>query len=263
MANPDLERLKSWFAEYASGFYTGDPEHDRVFRLKQNHTVRVAMVIRRIGRSLGLGPEELRVAETSALLHDVGRFRQYAAYRTFRDQTSENHARIGLRLINRNRLLSGFSPPQRAHIARAVAFHNTAHPPALNDPESRLFLKLLRDADKLDILNIVIGHYIGRARQPEAFGGLALAHGDRCSPRVLTALRESRFVHLEEVRTLNDVKLLYISWVFDLNFPASFREMRKGRYIERLSASMPATADVIECVRLAREHLYRQTGRAV
>ena len=78
---------------------------------------------------------------------------------------------------------------------------------------------------------------------------------------MLAALRESRFVHLEEVRTLNDVKLLYISWVFDLNFPASFREMRKGRYIERLSASMPATADVIECVRMAREHL-SPPGRA-
>jgi putative nucleotidyltransferase with HDIG domain len=263
MASSDLERLKSWFAEYASGFYTGDPKHDRVFRLKQNHTARVSMVIRRIGQSLGLGPEDLRVAETAALLHDVGRFRQYEVFRTFRDQTSENHARIGLRLINRNRLLSGFSPPQRAHIARAVAFHNTAHPPALNDSESRLFLELLRDADKLDILNIVIGHYIGRAHQPEAFGGLPLTQGDSCSPRVLAALRESRFVHLEEVRTINDVKLLYISWVFDLNFPASFREMRKGRYIERLSASMPATDDVIECVRMAREHLYRKTGRAV
>jgi putative nucleotidyltransferase with HDIG domain len=263
MTNPDLERLKSWFAEYVSGFYNGDPEHDRVFRLKQNHTARVAMVIRRIARSLGLGPEDLRVAETAALLHDVGRFRQYAVYRTFRDQTSENHARIGLRLINLNRLLTGFSPAQRAHIARAVAFHNTAHPPALSDSESRLFLKLLRDADKLDILNIVIGHYIGRAHQPGAFNGLALTHGDRCSPRVLTALRESRFVHLEEVRTLNDVKLLYISWVFDLNFPASFREMRKGRYIERLSASMPATSDVLECVRMAREHLCRQAGCAV
>ena len=124
-------------------------------------------------------------------------------------------------------------------------------------------MELLRDADKLDILNIVIGHYIGRARQPQAFNGLALTHGDRCSPQVLAALRESRFVQLEEVRTINDVKLLYISWVFDLNFPASFREMRKGRYVERLSASMPATADVIECVGIAREHLHRQAGRAV
>jgi hypothetical protein len=263
MAKPDLECLKSWFADYASGFYTGDPQHDRVFRLKQNHTARVAVVIRRIGRSLGLDPEKLRVAEAAALLHDVGRFRQYAAYRTFRDQASENHARIGLRLINHNRLLAGFSPPQRAHIARAVAFHNTAHPPALNDSESRLFLKLLRDADKLDILNIVIGHYTGRVRQPEAFNGLALSHGDRCSPRVLAALRESRFVHLDDVRTLNDVKLLYISWVFDLNFSASFQEMRKGHYIERLSTSMPATADVIECVRMAQEHLGRRTERAV
>jgi hypothetical protein len=33
--------------------------------------------------------------------------------------------------------------------------------------------------------------------------------------------------------------------------------------LERLSASMPATADVIECVRMAREHLCRQAGRTV
>ena len=46
-------------------------------------------------------------------------------------------------------------------------------------------------------------------------------------------------------------------------YTASFREMRKGRYIERLSASMPATADMLECVRMAREHLCRQTGCAV
>ena len=249
--------------KYVSGFYNGDPEHDRVFRLKQNHTARVAMVIRRIARSLGLGPEDLRVAETAALLHDVGRFRQYAAYRTFRDQASENHARIGLRLINRNRLLTGFSPAQRAHIARAVAFHNTAHPPALNDSESRLFLKLLRDADKLDILNIVIGHYIGRAHQPEAFNGLALTHGDRCSPRVLTALRESRFVHLEEVRTLNDVKLLYISWVFDLNFPASFREMRKGATSNASPPRCPPPPTCSNAFGKPREHLCRQAGCAV
>ena len=153
-------------------------------------------MIRRIGRSLGLGPEDLRVAETTALLHDVGRFRQYAVYRTFRDQTSENHARIGLRLINRNRLPGRVQSPSTSPHRPGGGLPQHRASAGRERFESRLFLELLRDADKLDILNIVIGYYIGRARQPEAFGGSALAHGDRCSPRVLAALRESRFVHL-------------------------------------------------------------------
>jgi len=154
-------RLKSWFSNYVSSFYTGDEEFYRVIQLKKTHTARVSIGVRRLGRALNLGPCELRLAEIIGLLHDVGRFGQYARHRTFRDRDSENHGKLGLRVIGRHGLLSGFNPCEKRHIARAVALHNAARLPALTDASSLFFLKLIRDADKLDIWKVAIGHYNG------------------------------------------------------------------------------------------------------
>ena len=95
MMQSDLTRLQSWFTSYVSGFFTGSDELDRVFKLKQMHTQRVCFTIRRLGRALQLSSRDLLLAEVAALLHDVGRFPQFARYRTFRDQDSTNHGRPG------------------------------------------------------------------------------------------------------------------------------------------------------------------------
>ncbi len=255
-----LLRLQSWFVAYVGGFHDGGAELKRVARMKERHTARVRMMARRLGGALTLTASELALAESMALLHDVGRFPQYARYRTFRDQDSENHALLGLRVITRHRLLSAFSPADRRHIARAVAFHNAARIPDLADPQSLRYLKLLRDADKLDILKVVIGHFGKRRLQDNVVSEFEVTPGDGCSPDVLAALREGRVVPFAATRTMNDVRLLYISWVFDLNFSASFREIRKGGYLERLAAPLPQDKGVQEAVQLAREHVARNAA---
>jgi hypothetical protein len=56
-------------------------------------------------------------------------------------------------------------------------------------------------------------------------------------------------------------KLLYISWVFDLNFPVSFHETLRGRYLDRLSASLPMSREVRGAVQRARDHTVRNAAR--
>jgi hypothetical protein len=56
------------------------------------------------------------------------------------------------------------------------------------------------------------------------------------------------------------VKLLYISWVFDLNFPVSFRETLRGRYVDRLAGALPLSPEVRSAVQLARDHAIRNTA---
>jgi hypothetical protein len=255
-----LPRLKSWFADYVGGFYTADPELRRVARMKERHTARVCMVVRRLGGTLNLQPRELVLAESMALLHDVGRFPQYATYRTFRDPDSENHALLGLRVIGRHRLLSGFNPAERRHIARAVAFHNAAHLPDLPDPQSLGYLKLLRDADKLDILKVMIGHYGKRRLKGQVVDEFGVSAAAGCSGSVMDALRAGRVVPFADTRSVDDVRLLYISWVFDLNFKASFREVRRGGYLARLAAPLPETRKVQEVVQRAHAHVARNAA---
>ena len=253
-------RLKSWFSNYVSSFYTGDEEFDRVIQLKETHTARVSIGVRRLGRALNLGPRELRLAEIIGLLHDVGRFGQYARHRTFRDRDSENHGKLGLRVISRHGLLSGFDSCERRHIARAVALHNSARLPALTDVTSLFFLKLIRDADKLDIWRVAIGHSNGRGRTAKAVNEFNLSGDGCCSPAVLAAIRAGRVVPIDAVRSANDAKLLYISWVFDMNFRPSFRETLRGRYLDRLAVTMPDSADVRNVLQIARRHAARNAA---
>jgi hypothetical protein len=261
MVHSDLARLQSWFASYVSGFFTGSDELDRVFKLKQMHTERVCFTIRRLGKALQLSSRDLLLAEVAALLHDVGRFSQFARYRTFRDKDSTHHGRLGLRVANRHGLLSAFSPAERRHIARALAFHNAAQlPPPLTDATSLFLLKLLRDADKLDIWRVVIGHYSGRGRTPKAVNEFEFSGNGLSSPAVLAALKSGRVVPIDAVRSVVDAKLLYISWVFDLNFPASFRETVRGRYLERLAATIPLSADIRSVLQCASDHAARKAA---
>ena len=96
--NPnDLEQLKKWFADYVAGFYTDNPTHNSTIRLKEKHTERVCENMILLGKALGLSDEEMVLTEIMALFHDVGRFKQFAIYGTFKDVESENHALLGLR----------------------------------------------------------------------------------------------------------------------------------------------------------------------
>ena len=121
-------------------------------------------------------------------------------------------------------------------------------------------VRVLRDADKLDIWRVVIGHYSGRGRTPKVVNEFVLSGNGFCSPPVLAALKNGRVVPIDAVRSVCDAKLLYISWVYDLNFPASFRETLRNRYLDRLSATIPMTPDIRRALQCASDHAARSAG---
>ncbi|MCU0559938.1 MAG: HD domain-containing protein [Desulfobacterales bacterium] len=258
----EIRTLKSWLAGYIAGFAASDEELKRALRLKRVHTARVCITIRRLGKALGLPENDLQLVEAAALLHDIGRFPQFARYGTFRDKDSTDHGRLGLRVINRHGLLSGVTPVERRHLARAVAFHNAARLPRLADTNSLFLLKLLRDADKLDIWRLVIGHHRHRGRMPKVVNQFEYSGNGRCSPEVMSAITSGQVVPIEAVRSVCDATLLYISWVFDLNFAPSFCETLKGGYLERLAATAPPAPEIRCTLQTARDHARRRSAAA-
>lgn len=264
MNTNDLELLKRWFADYAAGFYTDDPDHDLPIRLKEEHTAQVCGNMVMLGEALGLSKPDMLLAETTALFHDIGRFRQYALYGTFNDRISDNHARMGLRQLAAHDVLSVCSRTEKRLIATAIAFHNAAFLPRNGDEKTRVFMRLIRDADKLDIWRVFIDYYKDAAKIPLPMAEFGLSEAPTCSERVLEALNKQRFVQIKDVRTLNDLKLLQISWVFDLNFSPSFQAVLRRGYIEQIEAALPRSGAVARAVQKAREYVLdrsQRTGR--
>jgi len=253
--------LRAWFEEYVSRFASDDPQVRKNMDLKAVHTRRVCEAIVDIGKSLKLSREDLCIAEACALLHDIGRFEQFRRYGTFSDQKSEDHAALGAKIIQENGVLCGFEPVAADIIIRVVRYHNRALLPVDEEARCLFFLKLLRDADKVDIWRVVVDYYHNAGKNRNQTIELDLPDIDRVSDPVCVSLLKGKTVQMADLKTLNDFKLLQIGWVYDINFPRTFQMVRQKGYLEKIRAALPRTcARATEIYERARAYLERKTS---
>jgi len=256
MTGNDLIALKEWFSAYCRSFYFEDSEDQKNISLKEEHTHNVCINILEVARDLSFDANKMLLSETAALFHDVGRFPQYARYKTFNDRDSVNHGLLGANTLAEGNVLDILPGKEKDLVLQAVKFHNAYALPDLPDQDAILFLKLLRDADKLDIWRVFIENFEG----PPALRASAVALGfpdvPGYSEKVIAAFHEKRSVLLTDARTLNDIKLLGLSWVFDLNFGHSFRMVIERGYLPRIMTSLPSSDELAGVSSLVEEFVH-------
>jgi hypothetical protein len=250
-----VQKLEAWFSGYCRPFYSGAAEDQRNIRLKEEHTHRVCDNARRIAQGLAMGERDRRIAQLVALFHDVGRFPQYHQYRTFRDSASTNHAALGAKVLVENRVLEELPAREQDLIIRAVTLHNVFTVPEGLDAEALLHLRIIRDADKLDIWRVFQKYFeTDAADRPNAVA-LELPDAPGYSAPILANLAERRMAHLSQLRSLNDFKLLQLAWIYDLNFLPSLRMVEERRVIDRISGALPGTGDIRRAVDAVRSYV--------
>lgn len=252
MDRQELDNLKQWFSDYCRTFRTPDAEDQQNITLKEEHTRHVCDNMTAIARDLSLDEGRVMLAGAVALFHDVGRFPQYRKYHTFRDSVSVNHAALGARVLIGNNVLRSVLKRERDLILRAVTLHNVFAVPGGLDPDALLFLKMVRDADKLDIWRVSLEYYSQNEAERASAVGLDLPDTDGYSPEILESLRRKEMVQMSALRTLNDFKLLQLAWIFDLNFAASLRMVAERRTIDRLASFLPDAEEIRNAVDFVR-----------
>jgi hypothetical protein len=256
-----VSTLRAWFSDYVKTFRSGDQEHDRNIDLKDGHTRRVCAEIKDIGKSLRLNLEDLFLAELTALFHDVGRFEQYARYGTFSDHKSEDHAKLGVKILQKNDVLKGLDPSTRELILKVIAYHNRLAIPEGETEACVFFTKLLRDADKIDIWRVVTDYYRQVDGTRNGTIELGLPDGPEISDEVCADLKAGRIVRMGDMKTLNDFKLLQMAWIYDVNFPRTFEIVRERGYMEMIRDALPQSEKVAEMYDTIRSYLEERIGR--
>ncbi len=241
---PWLATYVTWFRSWTDSFITGNATDDRYVRLKRDHTLRVLDNARLIVATLALPPETERAALLAALLHDVGRFPQYALYRTFSDQLSENHGLLGCRTVLREDLLTEECPALRGQVLAAVAMHNRFRVPLGISSSLRIITDVVRDSDKLDIFPVMVSTFTRDASDNDVVTLHLEDKPGAWSAPMVEALRTGSLARYSEMRYINDFKLLLGSWVFDLQFAASRRLLRERGLLELLLATWPLHPDL-------------------
>lgn len=260
METSDLDFFRQWFSDYCRSFYSLNPEDQENILLKEQHTHIVCRNIVQIAEELSLSGNDIRLAETVALFHDIGRFKQYALYRTFRDNMSVNHGSLGADILAEEKVLQRLPWKEQDLIVQAVRFHNAFAITAMQDPTAQMFLKLVRDADKLDVWRVFMEYYAADERHRPTAVGLDLPNSPGYSAEVLSCLYKRKLVSLADIRNLNDLKIMLLSWVYDLNFMESFNMLTARNIINSLAAELPVTDDIKHAVARLQEYIaWRQS----
>ncbi len=240
-----VNNLKHWFADYVDNFKYDDKGSQQNIDIKREHMERVAWEIINIGKQIGLNENELNLAEIIALFHDIGRFEQYKLYNTFSDQRTEDHADIGIKILQKQNVLDNLDKEAQKLILCSIKYHNKPSLPIKETKTCIFYSKLIRDADKLDIWRVVTDYYHRKNGERNVALELELPDTPGISKEVYNAIKNKQIVDMKNVRNINDIKLFQAGWVFDINFKPTFRSIIERKYIKLIRDALPES-DMID-----------------
>ena len=240
-----LKSFKKWFLSYVSGFYGGDDYVNANIKLKEKHSLRVCEEMQYIVREMELKREQALLAETIALFHDVGRFEQFARYRTYKDHESIDHGLLGIEVLRETNVLDGLLRKEKQLIRKAIEYHGLKELPSGLDGDCLLHCRLIRDADKLDVYYIVARYCRQYRKNPQKFS-LELEFPDKptYTPKVVDDILNGRRTSYSKLRVLNDMRLLQLGWVYDVNFAATLKRIKRRGFLEEIFSFLPETREI-------------------
>lgn len=179
---------------------------------KYYHSIRVVSYALLIAQSLNLNEKDIYIASITALLHDIGRFKEYEKTNEIQDHGDESY-----RVLKENDYIYTYTTDgDIANIVLAACkYHNKYELPQFLDERTKLFCNIVRDADKLDIIleqNKIIDDGNIDVHNFESVRKHKMCKNEYC---------HSKAEHL--VRQL--------AFIFDLKFPISFQILKDKNII--------------------------------
>jgi hypothetical protein len=259
MTDKDYKVLTVFFDDYTTGFINR-AVNAHPHETKKTHTVRVVENIVFLGEKLGLSPQQMLLAKAAALLHDIGRFSQFETYGTFSDHASKNHGALGVGVIREHRLLASWPMGEKKQIIRSIALHNAYHLPPGMDRDTLFLTRLLRDADKLDIFHVVTQNYLGLYPGENGYLTHNLPDDGLISKRLMDRILNEELIDSQQVHSVNDLKLLQVSWVFDINFKAAVEWVNLCDFISLIISTMPDSEQRTFLMAFMKAHVAKKMG---
>jgi hypothetical protein len=248
-----LNDFEQVFLAYTDSFLSGKAEFDKNILLKKEHSLLVQQESRYLAEAENFSPRLAILAETAGLFHDIGRFEQIRRYNTFVDAKSLDHGDLGCEVLLKTAMLSPLPENDRDIIISAVKLHNKRKPASGLTGDALLIAQAVRDADKLDIMRVLLNEYARGKLDPTVI--LHLEESDNISPPVLAHLEKGENPNIADFRTLTDFKLAQLAWIYDLNFKHSMLEFKKRRIYERIAEHLPDTPQINKLAGKMRDYL--------
>ncbi|MDO5115670.1 MAG: HD domain-containing protein [Synergistaceae bacterium] len=226
-----MEKTEKWFSDYVDSFRIKG-ELAAMQELKRRHSFRVQKIASAIADSLEWEEEnDGWMAHAVGLLHDTARFEQYRDYQTFQDSASFDHGDRGAEILERLFDWEGIAAGDREKLLSAVRHHNKIEIPANLSLSTYRWCALVRDADKIDVFRMVQsridnGTIYDMLPRHKKVSGL--------SQPLIDEIRATGRGSYANARSLQDYRLIQLTWGLDLNYPVSIATLKDEGIFERI-----------------------------
>jgi len=203
--------------EYTSHFNLNDSG----IKLKYEHSLRVADISKQIASNLGWDLEDVKLATKIGLLHDIGRMQEWKIFKSYAANDFD-HGDLGVEILKKDNYYKKFEIDEKDKqtIFDAVYHHNKYDVPEEVDNK---FIKLIRDADKVDIFHI----YACTDYQ----AGLG---GDDIHPKVKEEFEKGELINgVKNIKTFGDHILRTLAFIYDVNYDYSLKIIKDEKYIDK------------------------------
>ena len=244
----DLLRIafKSFITPFVHEPYNRDQRVEKTIE----HMEKVVENILILADSLQLNENERAVAETIARFHDIGRL--WILLPENSESKITDHAEASIEYLKGIKIFNQLDEPVQHIIIQVIRNHNKPDLPQKENETVLFYVKLLRDADKLDIWRATCEFIIRKAGKPNIINELNLSEKAVVTPSFCKLIIEGGIPDKSDLITFNDFIIFQMSWVFDLHFKKSFQILNQKQYIRHLYDSLPKNDNVIEIYRMLR-----------
>ena len=216
----NLELIMNEFDKYVNSFDSKDYDINYKFR----HSYRVYELCNKISKKLNLSDEDVLLVSVIGLLHDIGRFEQLKEFSTYSD-VNLDHAEFGAKLLFDEGLINKFKIDNKYYdiIKFSIRNHNKYKIEETNDYRKSMFAKILRDADKIDIIkaSIIYDDY-----------DISECEND-ISKKIERSFMNNKQSKIGDVQNDNDEVILLLAFLFDINYSASLKIIKDENLVEK------------------------------
>lgn len=216
------DEINNNFLEYVSSY-----EVSTRVNLKKNHILRVANNCVEVAESLNLTEEQIELAYVIGICHDIGRFEQVRIHNTFSDSKSGmNHAAYSNKVLFEDGLIRKFINTDMYDevIRKAVYNHNKNQIEDGLDEEELLFAKIIRDADKLDIL------YVTTIEDLEDLFWSPNFVGFKINKKFISYFYAHKFFNYKDITSNLEQIICFYNFIYDLNFKITTEKILENDY---------------------------------
>jgi putative nucleotidyltransferase with HDIG domain len=253
----DIKNAKKELVSHVKNLKLNNPRAE----MKIDHIMRVSENCKKIAISLELKEEKIQLAELIGLLHDIGRFEQYRIFdKNILDNSKKfDHGEAGVEILKKDNYIRKYIEENTNDniIYTAIYEHNKYELPKDLPKEVELFCKIIKDADKLDLIyeaNEIYWQDSERIKQVEE---------GKLSEKMLKDFYEYKLTDNRNRVSETDQILRFASFVFDINFLCSFKILKENdnisKMIDRFNYQVPKTREeMMNVKKIANEYINKR-----